>query len=79
MDSTSPIERSTIAILDGLAWKSPNGRIQLRSTSDEVNVNLPIGVCFPGQGDHDTEISKQFDVGIAGEQLQVTTPELRSP
>ncbi|XP_049405050.1 40S ribosomal protein SA-like [Solanum stenotomum] len=24
-DSTAPIERSTIAILDGLAWKSPDG------------------------------------------------------
>ncbi|KAG5568529.1 hypothetical protein H5410_064453 [Solanum commersonii] len=65
--STDPIERSTKAMLEGIAWESSDVRPHIRPSSKGLNETLTTGESSPGQGVHLTEISNHFNAGITGE------------
>ncbi|KAH0661513.1 hypothetical protein KY284_026444 [Solanum tuberosum] len=67
IDSIVQIERSMKAISGETVAKSPELRLQIRPTSDEINETSTTGESSPGQGVHLTEISDHFDGKISGD------------
>jgi len=67
--STDPIERSTKAILEGIAGESSDVRLHIRLSSKGLNEISTTGESSPGQGVHLTENSNHFNEGITGERF----------
>ncbi|KAH0655414.1 hypothetical protein KY285_030296 [Solanum tuberosum] len=68
-DSTVPFERNQVAISGRNLGESPQSRFQIRSSSDEIRAEDPIGEYSPVLVEHRTEISSNINGEIIGNEV----------